>query len=67
MKQLDSNDNLSIRKYINKTEHQLALKIKIWYYVEHLTPEMITLIWSTISKKTRDKNGEKMPFLKLLK
>ena len=57
--------NPSIRIYINKIENIITFKIKTGYYFELLTPDAIKLLWSTKSKRTKDKNGENVPYLEI--
>ena len=49
--------NPSIRTCINKIENRVTFKIKAGYYLELLTPETITLLGSTKSKVTKNKNS----------
>ena len=53
--------------YVNKTENRVTLKIKNGYSLELLTPETMKLLGSTKNKINKDKNGENVPVLKLLK
>ena len=57
--------NPSIRIYINEIENIITFKIKTGYYFELLTPDAIKLLWSTKSKRTKDKNGENVPYLEI--
>ena len=66
-KHSESVDNPSIRIYINKIENGITFKIKNRYYLELLTPETIKLLESTESKITKDKNGENVPHLEVVK
>ena len=59
-------DNLSIKIYVNKIENRITFKIKNGYYLELLTPETMTLLGSTESKITKDKNGENIPHLEVI-
>ena len=59
-------DNPSIRIYVNKIENRITFKIKNGYYLELLTPETMTLLRSTESKITQDKNGEQVPHLEVV-
>ena len=52
---------------LNKIENRVTFKVKNGYSLQRLTPETMKLIGSTTSKITRDKNGENVPYLKLLK
>ena len=60
-------DKPSVQIYVNKIENRVTFKIKNGYSLQRLTPETMKLIGSTTSKITRDKNGENVPYLKLLK
>ena len=51
---------------MQKIENRITFKIKTWYYLELLTPEMIKLHENTKSKITKNENGENMLHLKLL-
>ena len=44
--------------YVNKIENRTTLKTSTGYYVKLLTPEATKVLGSTISKITKDKNGE---------
>ena len=57
--------NPSIRIYINKIENRITFKIKIRYYLELLTPEIMKLLGSTKSKITIDENSENVPYLEI--
>ena len=57
--------NPSIRIFINKIENKIAFKIKTGYYLGILTPETMKLLGSTISKITKDENGENVPYLEI--
>ena len=65
-KHSESVDNPSIRIYVNKIENRITFKIKSGYYLELLTPETMTLLGSTESKITKDKNGENVPHLEVV-
>ena len=58
-KHSESDDNPSIRMYINRIENRITFKIKNGYCLELLTPETVKLLGSTESNITKDKNGEK--------
>ena len=62
-KHSESVANPSIRIYVNKIENRITFKIKNRYYLELLTPETMKLLGSTVSKITKDKNGENVPHL----
>ena len=64
-KHSESVDNPSIRMYINRIENRITFKIKDGYYLELLTPETMTLLGSTESKITKDKNSENVPHLEI--
>ena len=57
--------NHSTKIYTNKIENRITFKIKKGYYLELLTPETLKLLGSTISKITKDKNGENFPYLEI--
>ena len=59
-------DNPSIIIYINKIENRITFKIKSGYYLELLTPETMKLLGSTVSKISKDKNGENVPNLEVV-
>ena len=42
-------------------------KIKTGYYLELLTPEIMKLLGSTKSNRTKDTNGENVPYLGITK
>ena len=50
-------DNPPIIVYVNKKENRIKFKIKIWYYLELLTPETMKLLGSTKNKITKNKYG----------
>ena len=57
--------NFPIRIYVNQIENKITFRIKIWWYLQLLKPEMIKLTGSTKSKMTKDENGERVPRLEL--
>ena len=57
----------SIQIYVNKIENRITFKIKNGYNLELLTSETTKLLGSTKNKITKDKSGENVPHLKLLK
>ena len=59
-------DNPSIIIYINKIENRITFKIKSGYYLELLTPEIMKLLGSTVSKINKDKNSENVPNLEVV-
>ena len=65
-KHSESVDNPSIRIYVNKIENRITFKIKKGYYRELLTPETMKMLGSTVSKITKDKNGENVPHLEIV-
>ena len=65
-KHSESVDNPSIRIYLNKIENRITFKIKTGYYLEVLTPETMKLLGSTVSKITKDKNGENIPHIEIV-
>ena len=66
-KQGEDIDEISVQIYVNKIENRVTCKIKNGYSLEILTPETMKLPGSTKNKITKDKNGENVPILKLLK
>ena len=48
-------DNLLIRIYLNRVENGIPFRIKTGYYLQLLTPKMMKLFGSTITKKNQDK------------
>ena len=65
-KHSESVDNPSIRIYINKIQNRITFKIKNRYYLELLTPETMKMLGSTVSKITKDKDGENVPQLEIV-
>ena len=51
-------ENSAIRIFVNKEENRIIFRIKTGYYLQLLTPEAMKLCGSTISKRTKDENGE---------
>ena len=51
--------------YISIIENRIMFKIKTGYYLELLTPKTMKLLGSTKRKITKDKNGEKVPYLEI--
>ena len=45
--------------------NKITFKIKTVYYLELLTPETMKLLGTTENKKTKDKNGDNVPYLKI--
>ena len=58
-------DNPSIMIYTNKIENRTKFKIKIRYYLELLTPQIMKLLVSTKSKIIKDKDGENVSHLEI--
>ena len=54
-------DNPAIRMYVNKIENRITFKIRTVYYLKLLTSVAMKLLGST--KKSRDENGQNMPYL----
>ena len=65
-KHSESVDNPSIGIYVNKIQNRITFKIKNGYYLELLTPETMKLLRGTVSKITKDKNGENVPHLEIV-
>ena len=61
----EKTNNHSIRKSINKIEYKITFKIKVGYYLELLTPEIMKLLGSIKNKITKDENGENVPHLEI--
>ena len=57
--------NSSIRKYKNEIENRILFKIKNWYYLELLAPEMMKSLASAKSKITKDEKGENLLHLEM--
>ena len=57
--------NPSIRIYTSKIENRITFKIKTRYFLELLTPKAMKLLGSTISKITKDENGEDLTYLEI--
>ena len=55
----------SIKIFVNNKEKKITFKIKIWYYLDLLTPETMKLLGNTKSKITKYKNGENVPHLEI--
>ena len=59
-------DNPPIRTYVNKKK-KIALHVKLKrYYLKLLTLETMNLLGITKNGMTRDKNGEKIPYLEII-
>ena len=65
--QSENVDNSSIRIYVNKIENRITFKTENGYYLELLTPETMKLLGITESIITKDKNGENVPHLEIVK
>ena len=63
----ENTDKPSVQIYVNKIENRITFKIKNGYSLELLTPETMKLLESTENKITKDKDGENVLILKLLK
>ena len=63
----NDDNNPSMKIYLNKMENRITFKIKSGYTLELLTKETIKLLGSTENKITKNKNGENVHILKLLK
>ena len=61
------NDNPSIKIYSNKIKNRIVIKIKNDYKLELLTPEAMKLLGSTKKVVDKDKNGENVPKLEIVK
>ena len=46
-----------MRISVNEIENRITFKIKTGHYLEHLTPEVMKSLGSTLSKITKDING----------
>ena len=66
-KHSESVDNPPIRIYVNRTENRITFKIKSEYYLELLTTETMNLLGRTESKIAKDKNGEDVSHLEVVK
>ena len=66
-KHTETLDNPSIRIYVNKIKNRITFKIKNVYYLEFLIPETIKFLGSTESKISKDKNGEDVPHLEVVR
>ena len=53
--------------YVNKTENRITINIKTVYDLQLETPETMKLVGSTKNKIIRNKNGENVPRLEILK
>ena len=60
-------DNPPIRMYVNRIENRNTFKTKSGYILELLTPETMQLFGSAENKITRDKNGQNVPRLEVVK
>ena len=66
-KHIENVDNPPIRIYINRIENRITFKIKSGYCLELLTSKTMKLLGSTLSKINKDKNGESVPHLEVVK
>ena len=57
-----------IRIFVTEIENRTMLynRIETGYYLELLTPETMKLLESTVSKISKDENGENMPQLEII-
>ena len=53
--------------YVNKTENSITINIKTVYDLQLETPETMKLVGSIKNKIIRNKNGENIPHLEILK
>ena len=53
--------------YVNKVENRIRFKIKTGYYLKLVKLQTKNLLGSTKSKITKDKNGENIPHLEIIK
>ena len=53
--------------YVNKIENTITFKIKTGYYLKLSMPETMKLLRSTKSKINKDKNGENVPHIEIVK
>ena len=53
--------------YVNKIENRIMFKIKTGYYLKQLTFETMKLLGSTKNKINKNKNGEIVHHLEILK
>ena len=63
----ENTDKPSVQIYVSKIETRVTFKIKNGYSLELLTPETMKLLESTENKIPKDKDGENVLILKLLK
>ena len=63
----ESVDNPSTIINVKRTENRIMFKIKSGYYLELLMPETMKLLGIIESKITKDKNGENVPHLEIVK
>ena len=61
------NDNPSIKIYSNKIKNRIVFKIENGYKLELLTPETMKLLGSTKKVVDKDKTGENVPKLEIVK
>ena len=61
----ENTDKPSVQNYVNNIETRVTFKTKYGYSLVLLTHEAMKLLGSTENKITEDKNGEKVPHLKI--
>ena len=64
-KHVESVDKPSVQIYVNKIENRVKFKIKDGCSLGLLTPETMKLLGSTKNKRTKAKNGENVPHVKI--
>ena len=57
------NYNPPVRIYVTEIENSVTFKIKTGYDLELLNPEIMKLLGSTKSKKTKNENSDNVPHL----
>ena len=57
--------NPPVRVYVNKIENRITFRIKTYYYLQLLSPQMTKLLGSTESKIAKYKNGKNVPDLEI--
>ena len=60
-------DNPPIRIYTNRIENRITVRIKEGCYLQFLTPDTMKLLETTKNEMTKDKIGEYVPRLKIVK
>ena len=59
-------DEPLVQIYVNKIENRIIFQIKNGYSLELLTPKTMKLLETIENKITKDKNGENVPYLKIM-